>query len=159
MRFVLTGAALMAFAPSTQHAQAQTDIPAPHDPLAGRFGGPFTLVSHDRKPDSDNSFRGQFLWVYFGYTHCPDVWLLALSVVSQALKKAGPEAAVIQPLFITIDPERDTVQLLGQYVKSFHPRLIALTGNEHQIAALAKAYKVHHRKVPTPSAADPHDYV
>jgi len=129
------------------------------DPLAGRFGGPFSLTTHDGRAVSDVDFRGRFMLVYFGYTHCPDVCPVGLSVMAAALDLAGTDAALVQPLFVTVDPGRDTTLVLGEYAKSFHPRLIALTGTQAQIEAVAKAYKVHRRKVPMPSAADPHDYV
>lgn len=129
------------------------------DPLAGRFGGPFTLVGMDGRAASDANFRGKFMLVYFGYTHCPDVCPLDLSTIGQAMDLLGPQAERVQPVFITVDPARDTPELLAAYVTSIHPKLLGLTGSEEQIAAVARAYKVHRRKIPTPSAALPDDYV
>ncbi len=126
------------------------------DPLADRFGGPFTLTAHDGRRVSDTDFRGEFMLVYFGYTRCPDVCPLDLLTMSEALKLLGPVAGRIQPLFITVDPERDTPKLLADYVQSFHPRLLGLTGSEADIATAVKAYKVHRVKY-TP-ANDPKTY-
>jgi protein SCO1/2 len=85
--------------------------------------------------------------VYFGYTHCPDVCPSGLQVISAALDKLGPGAARIAPLFVTLDPERDTPQVMGEYVKSFHPGIIGLTGTPDETAAVAKAYRVYFKKV------------
>ncbi len=126
------------------------------DPLAERFGGPFTLAAHDGRRVSDTDFRGQFMLVYFGYTRCPDVCPDDLLTLGAALKKLGKDADKIQPLFITVDPERDTAKLLGDYVESFHPRLLGLTGSEAEIATAVRAYKVHRVKY-TP-ANDPKSY-
>ena len=118
----------------------------PADPLADRFGGPFTLTAHDGRRVSDADFRGRFMLVYFGYTRCPDVCPVDLLTMGEALKILGSLGERVQPLFITVDPERDTAKLLGDYVESFHPRLLGLTGPEADIAAVVKAYKVHRVK-------------
>lgn len=126
------------------------------DPLADRFGGPFMLIAHDGKRVTDADFRGRFMLVYFGFTHCPDVCPVDLLVMGQALKQLGKDAARIQPLFITVDPARDTITLLADYVASFDPRILGLTGSEAEIAAAVRAYKVHRVKY-TP-ANDPDGY-
>ena len=126
------------------------------DPLADRFGGPFTLTAHDGRRVSDADFRGKFMLIYFGYTRCPDVCPVDLLTMGEALKKLGRDADPIQPLFITVDPERDTEKLLADYVESFHPRLLGLTGSEVEIATAVRAYKVHRVKY-TP-ANDPANY-
>lgn len=133
--------------------------PAPGaDPLAGRFGGPFTLTAHDGRRLSDTDFRGRFMLVYFGYTTCEDLCPLDLAVIEAALKELGPAADIVQPLFVTVDPARDTVPVMAAYVANFHPRLIGLTGSEPEIAAVARAYKVHRRKV-RPAAGGPEAYI
>ncbi len=116
------------------------------DPLADRFGGPFSLVAQDGRRISDMDFRGRFMLVYFGYTHCPDVCPVDLFTLGEAMKMLGPLADRAQPLFITVDPERDTPELLGDYVASFHPRLLGLSGSEAEVAAAVRAYKVHRVK-------------
>lgn len=158
-RSVLVSVALFATSVIAGAGLQSTLAGEPNDPLAGRFGGPFALMSHEGRLVSDADFRGRFLLVFFGYTHCPDLCPAGLATMTAALEMAGPEAAAIQPLFITVDPDRDTAQVLAAYVKSFHPSLLGLTGGEAEIASLAKAYKVHRRKVLTPPAADPADYV
>jgi cytochrome oxidase Cu insertion factor (SCO1/SenC/PrrC family) len=111
------------------------------------IGGPFTLTDHTGKRVTDQDFRGRTMLVYFGFTFCPDVCPSGLQVIAAALDMLGPKADAIAPLFITIDPERDTPQQLAQYVKSFHPRLIGLTGSPDEIAAVTKAYRVYVKKV------------
>lgn len=129
------------------------------DPLAGRFGGPFSLRAADGRAVTDRDFRGRFMLVYFGYTHCPDVCPLDLSVMAEALALLGPIAAAVDPIFVTVDPARDTPALMGEYAKSFSPRITALSGSEAEIAAIARSYKVHRRKIPAASPERPDDYV
>ena len=126
------------------------------DPLADRFGGPFTLAAHDGRRVSDTDFRGRFMLIYFGYTRCPDVCPVDLLTMGEALKILGPLGERAQPLFITVDPERDTAKLLADYVEAFHPRMLGLTGTDAEIARAVKAYKVHRVKY-TP-ANDPKTY-
>jgi cytochrome oxidase Cu insertion factor (SCO1/SenC/PrrC family) len=115
-----------------------------------QLGGPFALTDHNGLPRSNSEFRGRTLLIYFGYTTCPDVCPTELAKMGSALtalEKAAPaRAATVQPLFITVDPERDTIAILKQYVPSFHPRLIGLTGSIPQIEAVLKAYHVYVRK-------------
>jgi protein SCO1/2 len=110
------------------------------------IGGPFRLVDHTGRIRTDTDFRGKFLLVYFGFTFCPDVCPTDLQVISAAIDRLGPAGDVVQPLFITVDPERDTPAHLSQYVPSFHPRLIGLTGDMRQIREVADAYKVYFAK-------------
>ena len=111
------------------------------------IGGPFSLVDHTGQPVTEKSWPGQHLLVYFGYTYCPDVCpgdLQNLSLALTTLEEQNPKAAAaIQPLFITIDPERDTVAALKDYVSLFHPRLVGLTGTPGQIEAAKQAYRVY----------------
>jgi protein SCO1 len=115
------------------------------------IGGPFTLSTPDGTTVTDQTYRGKWLLVYFGYTFCPNSCPTTLLEVATALKKLGPHAAQIQPLFITIDPQRDTPQVMRQYTEFFDPRILGLTGTPQQIAAAAKeygAYYVRHRTGP-----------
>lgn len=110
-------------------------------------GGPFTLADQDGRTRTEKDFAGSFMLIYFGYTFCPDVCPTALQVMSQAMDRLDPAvAAKIVPVFITVDPARDTVSQLKSYVGNFHPRLVGLTGSEAQIAAAAKAYRVYYAK-------------
>jgi cytochrome oxidase Cu insertion factor (SCO1/SenC/PrrC family) len=108
------------------------------------IGGPFTLVDHKGKPTTDKDFRGKYMLIYFGYTFCPDVCPTALQVMTQAMDQLTPETQKkITPVFITIDPARDTVKQLNAYVDNFHPRMVGLTGSDEQITAVARAYRVY----------------
>lgn len=107
------------------------------------IGGPFTLMDTSSKTVSDQTYRGKWLLVYFGYTFCPDACPTALTNVSGSLEKLGSEAAKIEPLFITVDPKRDTPAVMGEYLKSFDPRIVGLTGSQAQIDSAAKAYRVY----------------
>jgi protein SCO1 len=112
-----------------------------------QVGGPFSLVDHTGKRVTDKDFRGRYMLVFFGFTFCPDVCPAGLQVMTAALERIGAKAERVTPLFITIDPERDTPGQLAQYVKSFHPRLVGLTGTPAEIQAAASAYRVFHKKV------------
>ena len=111
-------------------------------------GGPFSLVDQTGKRVTDKDFVGKYMMVFFGYTNCPDICPAGLQVMSAALDKLGHRADDIVPILITLDPAEDTPEKLATYVKSFHPRLIGLTGSESDIAATAKAYRVFYQKVP-----------
>jgi len=122
-------------------------------PTGLTVGGPFSLVDGDGKPVTDQTWRGKYLLVYFGYTYCPDVCPTTLTNVATALDKLGSKADRLQPLFITVDPKRDTPAVVKQYAAAFSPRLVGLTGSPEQIAAAAKAYRVYyaeHRTGPGP---------
>ena len=111
--------------------------------MTSAIGGPFTLVADDGRTVTERTYRGKWLLVFFGFTHCKDVCPATLNTIAAALRQLGPEAAKVQPLFITVDPQRDTPQVLANYVKAFDPRIVGLTGTMNQIAAVAKEYKVY----------------
>jgi cytochrome oxidase Cu insertion factor (SCO1/SenC/PrrC family) len=113
----------------------------------GAIGGPFTLTDQSGRRRSDSDFRGKLMIVYFGYTFCPDVCPADLMAITQALDALGPAADGVQPIFITVDPERDT-KLLAEYVSAFHKSLIGLTGTPDEIRKVANAYKAFYAKVP-----------
>ncbi len=115
---------------------------------AASVGGPFRLTDHTGKAVTDADYRGKYLLIYFGYTFCPDVCPTELSTMAGALDALGPAAERVQPLFVTVDPERDTVAHLAEYVPLFHPRLIGLTGTPEQIRDVARAYRVYAAKSP-----------
>jgi cytochrome oxidase Cu insertion factor (SCO1/SenC/PrrC family) len=110
------------------------------------IGGPFELVDGEGRMRTDAEFRGHHMLVFFGFTYCPDVCPTELATVGQALDLLGGRADRVQPIFISVDPERDTPEMVGQYVRHFHPRLLGLTGTEEQVAEAARAYRVYYRK-------------
>ena len=112
-----------------------------------QIGGPFALVNQEGKPVTDQTWHGKWLLVYFGYTYCPDVCPTELQTISTALGQLGKDASNVVPIFITIDPERDTPSALADYVKLFDPRLVGLTGTPQQIAEVAHEYRVYYSKV------------
>ncbi len=109
-------------------------------------GGPFKLTDHKGKAVTEQDFRGRHMLVFFGFTFCPDVCPTALQVSSAALEKLGAKAERVTPVFISVDPERDTPEQLARYVSSFHPRLVGLSGSPQDVAAVAKAFRVYYRK-------------
>ena len=113
------------------------------DSYALSIGGPFTLVDGEGKTVSDQQFRGKWMLVYFGYTHCPDACPTTLSNISVALDHLGPKAKQVVVIFITVDPQRDTPKVMRNYVKAFGPQITGLTGSPEQIAAVEKAYHVY----------------
>ena len=117
-------------------------------------GGPFALVDGTGKPVTEQSFRGKWQLIFFGYTFCPDFCPTTLTAVAEALSSLGSQADKVQPIFISIDPERDTPETVGSYVRNFDDRIIGLTGSADAIAAAAKAYKVHYTRVATGEGAD-----
>lgn len=111
--------------------------------LPSNVDGSFSLVDHNGRELSNEDFRGSFLLIYFGYTSCPDVCPMELSKMGAALDSLGAIAKEVQPLFITVDPARDSLDLLADYVQHFHPRLLGLTGSDEQLARAQAAFEVH----------------
>jgi cytochrome oxidase Cu insertion factor (SCO1/SenC/PrrC family) len=138
----LFGCGLAAAAEQPSAAQMMDDL------MYGRgsVGGPFTLTDQTGKQRSDTDFRGKLMVVYFGYTYCPDVCPTDLMAITQALEALGPAAEGVQPVFITIDPERDT-KGLADYVSAFHHSLVGLTGSPDEIRKVANSYKAFYLKV------------
>jgi cytochrome oxidase Cu insertion factor (SCO1/SenC/PrrC family) len=121
----------------------------------GPIGGPFALVDHTGKPRTDADFRGKLLLIYFGYSYCPDVCPTDLQQIGLAIAALGRDGEAVHALFITLDPERDSVAHLAEYVPLFHPRLIGLRGSAEETRKVADAYKVYYAKYPPGSP----DYV
>ncbi len=120
------------------------------------IGGSFALTDHSGKKVTDEDFRGRYMLVFFGFTNCPDICPAGLQLIAAALDKVGPKSANVTPVFISVDPERDTAEKLGAYVKNFSDRIVGLTGTPEEIAAVAKAYRVFYEKAPNERA--PADY-
>ena len=138
-------AALMALAITfayTGNGRAETQSQNDSEMAPLTFGGPFALVDHTGRAVTDVDFRGSYLLVFFGYTHCPDICPTGLSTMAVAMDLLGEAAERVQPIFISVDPERDTAEVLADYVSLFHPRLVGLTGTPKQVHDAAKAYHV-----------------
>jgi cytochrome oxidase Cu insertion factor (SCO1/SenC/PrrC family) len=113
-----------------------------------QVGGPFRLTDQSGAVRTDRDFRGRYQLIYFGYSFCPDVCPTTLAVMGQALEKLGSEGKRVTPIFITIDPERDTPRILADYMKAFGPQFVGLTGSADQIKQVEKEYRVYAQKKP-----------
>jgi len=111
------------------------------------FGRDFALTDHIGKPRSLADFRGRVVVMFFGYTHCPDVCPITLAELAAVVKKLGPDGDRVQVLLVTVDPERDTPQVLSQYVTAFNPRFLALRGTAEETARVAKEFKIIYQKI------------
>ena len=120
------------------------------------IGGPFSLAGAYGKPVTDRDFRGKLMLVVFGYTHCPDVCPAELQTIAEVMDKLGSAADKVAPIFISVDPQRDTTEVLSPFVKAFNPNIVGLTGTPAEVASAAKAYRVYFRKVG--SESDKGDY-
>lgn len=112
-----------------------------------QVGGPFSLIDQNGQPRTDANFRGHYLLVFFGFTNCPDICPTTLTMIEDVLTMLGPKAENVVPIFITIDPERDTPAILKSYLSSFGKRFVGLTGSADEVAKAAKAYRVYYQKV------------
>lgn len=122
------------------------------DVTGADFGRSLELTGHDGKPRTLADFRGKVLVVFFGFTYCPDVCPTALARHAQVVKALGDDGARVQVVMITVDPERDGAQRLGQYVTGFHPSFLGLTGSPEAIARAAKEFRVIYQKQPGATA-------
>ena len=114
------------------------------------IGGPFTLADQWGRPTALEDFRGKIVLLYFGYTSCPDVCPADLADIALMLRSLGDRAGEVQPLFVTLDPSRDSAAVLREYVGAFHPAFIALRGSEEETRRVALSYKVFYEKVRRP---------
>jgi protein SCO1/2 len=112
---------------------------------ADAIGGPFTLTDQNGKARTEKDFRGRYMLVYFGYTYCPDVCPTTLTVVAEALNKLGPLAERLVPVFVTVDPARDTPAVLKSYLADFDSRLVGLTGSKDAIEKITREYHVYYK--------------
>lgn len=126
------------------------------DPQAARFAADFELTDHNGMMQADEDFRGRWMLVFFGFTNCPDVCPMGLATIAQVMDDLGIKSQAIQPLFITIDPERDTPDVLATYVPQFGSGILGLSGTPDQIERTAKTFKIYYQKVE--EAASPDGY-
>ncbi len=120
------------------------------------IGGPFTMVNQRGETVTEKTYAGKYLLMFFGFTSCADVCPTQLQVMAAALDQLGPLANEITPIFVSVDPDRDSPQVMADYVKNFHPRLQGLTGSPAQLAAFAEIFHIFYAKIPDPK--DPKDY-
>ena len=154
----VAGAVLLALSLSWAWTFAATvavaQSPKPNTPSAKdfpiSFGGPFSLIDHEGQARSDRDFGGRYVLIYFGYTQCPEICPTGLQTIGAALDLVGEAAAKVQPIFISVDPDRDRPDVLKRYISQFHPRLIGLTGSENQVREAARAYHIYRGKVVLP---------
>lgn len=135
----LVGAGILIFNADTHRPRVMTSGKA-------LIGGPFALIGKDGKTVTDQDFRGRHMLVFFGFTHCPDICPAELQVMAAALDGLGPDAEKVVPIFITLDPERDTPEVVTAYVENFGPNFVGLSGSPEAIAKAAKAYRVSYQK-------------
>ncbi|KFC70779.1 SCO1/SenC/PrrC protein precursor [Bosea sp. LC85] len=133
----LAAAAILTFSPARQGQGATSSV-----------GGPFALTTAEGKQLTDADLRGAPFLVFFGFTHCPDICPTKLFEISEVLRAAGPKGERLRALFISVDPERDTPEVLKSYIGSFDPRIVGLTGDRAAIDATIKAYRAYSKKVP-----------
>jgi protein SCO1/2 len=141
-RWVILALALLLGACDSKPQFASTDI------SGADYARDFTLTDHTGKPRTMADFRGRAVVMFFGYTQCPDVCPTTMTGMTEAMKLLGEESKKVQVLFVTVDPERDTPQLLAQYVPAFHPSFIGLYGDPQTIAKTAQAFRVFYQKQP-----------
>ena len=112
------------------------------------IGGPFTMLNEKGEIVTEKTYAGKYMLLFFGFTNCGDICPTELQVIAAAFSEMGATSDVITPILVTVDPERDTPQVMAEYVKNFHPRLQGLTGSAEQIAQFAKIYHIYFQKVP-----------
>lgn len=150
LRLAIIAVAAFAAAVGTVALWPRPAAPPPSgQPAAGEatlLGGAFTLTDQEGKRRTDAEFRGKHMLVFFGFVNCPDFCPTALYTISQAMEKLGADADRFVPVFISVDPERDTPETLKNYAQNFDKRVVMLTGTPAEIAAVAKAYRVYYAK-------------
>jgi len=123
-------------------------------PQGTSLGGPFSLTDQTGRAVTERDFAGGWMLIYFGYTYCPDVCPTELGTMAAAVDALGPAGEAVVPVFISVDPGRDTPAHLADYVSRFHPRMQALTGTPEQVADVARRYRVYYAKVQRPEMTD-----
>lgn len=126
--------------------QGSNDTSTANQPRKALIGGPFALTNHLGERVTDQNFRGKYMLVSFGYTSCPDICPAELQLMANTMEELGEKSEEIVPIFVTVDPARDTVERVRDYVTNFHPKMVGLTGSEDDIQAAAKTYRVFYAK-------------
>lgn len=141
------------FGPKTPAAQTEKDAAG-----VSLIGGPFTLIDQKGRIRTDKDFKNKYMLVYFGYSYCPDICPTGLQEITDAMEGLGGDAQSVQPIFVSVDPKRDTPEQLALYMENFHPRFIALTGSEKNIQEAMKEYRVFAQRAPD-TAGENTDYL
>jgi cytochrome oxidase Cu insertion factor (SCO1/SenC/PrrC family) len=118
------------------------------------IGGPFTMVDHTGKTVTEKDFQGRYMLVFFGFTNCPDICPTELQVMSAAMQKLGGKADKVVPVFVSVDPKRDTVERMASYVSNFDKRIVGLTGTRDQVQQMTKAFRIYYAEVKDESTTD-----
>ncbi|MFN4140686.1 SCO family protein [Aestuariivirga sp.] len=139
------------------YAWMSRQVAGPASTGTALVGGPFTLTDQNGRRVTEKDFHGKYMLVFFGYTYCPDICPTELQVMMAALDQMGTEAEKIQPIFVSVDPARDTPDVMKSYVENFGPRLVGLTGSPEEVAAAAKAYRVYYAR--SGNTASTEDYL
>lgn len=134
---------LVLFSAAIFMVTGRAPVPAPSS-----IGGPFRLVDHNGQVVTEAALNGKPSLIFFGFTHCPDICPTALFDMTQVFKALGKDGDKVQAYFVSVDPERDTPEILKEYLSSFDPRLRGLTGDPAAVAAMEKAYRVYSKKIP-----------
>jgi protein SCO1/2 len=132
----------------------ESNAPSPSALGGAAIGGPFELVDQGGATRTEKDLLGRHALIYFGFTYCPDACPTALIAMAEALDRLGPDASRVQPVFVSVDPERDTVEAMAAYVRAVDDRLMGLTGTPEQVARAARAYRVFYRKSTPAGSAD-----
>jgi len=151
---VIIGITLGFGAAELWHRNNPDPVPVAAEVLRSSIKSDFSLVDHTGKLVTDEDYRGKWLLVFFGFTNCPDVCPTALNEIAEVMERLGKNAEKVQPLFITVDPERDTPDRMAEFVAAFDPRIIGLTGTPDQIKASTKSFKVYYGKEVQKGAPD-----
>lgn len=153
--WALAGAALLGLGTAvfwrTQIAQG---LPSPRITGEAAITNAYTLTDHTGRSLTADSFDGQWQMVFFGFTHCPDICPTTLAYMAQVMDELGTDAARVTPIFITVDPARDTADVMSAYVEAFHPRMVGLTGTEAQVAEAAGNFRVWYERAEDASMPD-----
>lgn len=135
-------------------ARTPADLPAPYVTGEAAITNAYTLVDHTGRAVTAETFAGQWQLVFFGFTHCPDICPTTLGYMAQVMDLLGSDAAQVTPIFVTVDPARDTTDVMAAYVEAFHPRMVGLTGTEVQVAEAAANFRVWYERAEDADAPD-----
>jgi len=153
--WAMTGVAVVALgAAFLWQSQTPADLPAPRVTGEAAITNAYTLTDHTGRSVTAVSFDGQWQLVFFGFTHCPDICPTTLATMAQVMDALGPKSARVTPIFVTVDPARDTPEVMAAYVEAFHPRMVGLTGTEAQVAEAAGNFRVWYERAEDETAPD-----